>query len=349
MSTAWQDAFVSSDTDLLLSLWWLPLLHVIVEAHANWGTQKSDRVSSLWAACDFCLMDPALSFKFFWSLWNVSSLPRWFLFSPVKRPEEKATALAQHGLPMHRTYRGRFNGSAEWAHMERRGGGREGGMGRGGTERNGCRDNQVKRESVSGKTVIYCVAERRRCTNPVREIESSSKATGWNCYVTGAKPRVRLCPEKCRFVCVRDASSLFSSPILLTRTVDRRLQAQPGEKKNRLGRPSVGHLFPWKWSVWIRPVCLPLAHRRPSSSPSSFSWLPRVLYFMEPSASGCPGCPVPWPCVWTSVQRVCGLREEEEEEGRRRRRRWWWWGGLMSILYPLAMCQEAAFIILAPK
>lgn len=47
---------------------------------------------------------------------------------------ERMTALAKHGLPIHRwEKRGRFNGSAEWAHGEGRW------EGRWSTERNGCR------------------------------------------------------------------------------------------------------------------------------------------------------------------------------------------------------------------
>lgn len=134
---------------------------------------------------------------------------------------------------------------------------------------------------------------------------------------------------------------------LLTWTVDPRLQAEPGEKKNRLGRPWVCHLFLWTWSVWIRSFCLSPARRHtrtythtiPSSFPLAFlcSVFHGASYTHRHSASGCPVCHVPWPCVWTSVQKGLWFQGEKKGGGRRWRRRrgwwwwWWWWGSYQFI------------------
>lgn len=151
---------------------------------------------------------------------------------------------------------------------------------------------------------------------------------------------------------------------LLTWTVDPRLQAEPGEKKNRLGRPWVCHLFLWTWSVWIRSFCLSPARRHtrtythtiPSSFPLAFlcSVFHGASYTHRHSASGCPVCHVPWPCVWTSVQKGLWFQGEKKgvgggggvgggDDGGGGG------GGAHIDSYPLATRQEAAFIILPLK
>lgn len=156
-------------------------------------------------------------------------------------------------------------------HRENRGGG-------GYREESGCRLTHC--ETIKWNERVW------RCWKMVIYLESLpalslQKSSPWNqIFIEGNCVKL-LCnwyiakgqtppPQKCRFVCMR---ALCAWPpvcflTLLIWTEDSCLQAEPEDKKNRLGRPWVGHLFLWMWSVWIRPVCLSHTHRY--TIPTSF-------------------------------------------------------------------------------
>lgn len=165
---------------------------------------------------------------------------------------------------------------------------------------NSLRDNQVKRENecwehgrLFGLESLRALALHK--SSPYNQIfiegicaNQPAHSYGWH-FTTEMWVCVYVCP----------ASECTASWLL-----DPCPKAEPEEKENSLGSHWVRHLFPWMWSVWIRPFCISCTlkhtHRDKQSRLVSACFLIYCISWGTVHLA-VQAATAPCPCVWTSV------------------------------------------------